>query len=238
MDRFRHEALAVVLQVRLVAAGRPRLSVLLRARSRAPFTGAWGLPSGPVGARESLGESVRRHLAALVDPGQLAHLEQLETRGAVERDPAQRTIATAYLGLVPWTSEPALPERAAWHPVDALPETAFDHDLVIADGVRRLRAKLSYTNIAFALAPAEFTLSELRAMYAAALDRRVAVTNLQRILIRRGQLEPTGQHRSPRDRGGRPAGLFRFTASTLEVTDPFATLRPSAAGGRAANSER
>lgn len=227
VDKFRHEALAVVLQVRGIAAGEPRLSVLLRARARKPFTGAWGLPSGAVAAKESLGESVRRHLASLVDLGELAHLEQLETRGAVDRDPAQRTIATAYLGLVPWTSEPLLPERVGWFDVDDLPKTAFDHAEVIADGVRRLRAKLSYTNIAFALAPAEFTMSELRSMYAAALDRDVAVTNLQRILVRRGQLEATGEQRSPLRGGGRPAGLFRFTGSRLQVTDPFATLRPS-----------
>lgn len=227
VDRFRHEALAVVLQVRGVTEGKPRLSVLLKARSRKPFTGAWGLPSGAVAADESLGESVRRHLARLVDLGELAHLEQLETRGAVDRDPAQRTIATAYLGLVPWTREPELPERVGWFGVDELPETAFDHDQVIADGVRRLRAKLSYTNMAFALAPEEFTMSELRSMYAAALDRDVAVTNLQRILLRRGQLAATGEQRGPLRGGGRPAGLFRFTGSRLEVTDPFATLRPS-----------
>lgn len=226
VDRFRHEALAVVLQARGMAEGEPRLSVLLRARARKPFTGAWGLPSGPVAATESLGESVRRHLSALVDLGDVTHLEQLETRGAVDRDPAQRTIATAYLGLVPWSRDPVLPERAEWFGVDELPAMAFDHGQVIADGVSRLRAKLSYTNIAFALAPEEFTMSELRSMYAAALDREVAVTNLQRILLRRGQLEATGEVRGPQRGGGRPAGLFRFIRTELQVTDPFAILRP------------
>ncbi|OYO17322.1 NUDIX hydrolase [Enemella dayhoffiae] len=236
MDRFRHEALAVVLQVRGLDQQEPRLQVLLKQRHRDPFAGAWALPSGPVGAGESLGESVRRHLAALMQVRELAHLEQLETRGEVGRDPKQRTIATAYLGLVPWTSEPELPPRVGWHPVDALPEIAFDHAEVVRDGVRRLRSKLSYTNIAFALAPQRFTLAELRDMYAAALDRKVSVTNLQRILLRRGQLESTGEQRTQQGRGGgRPAGLFRFTESRLRVTDQFATLRPG--GERSARAK-
>ena len=59
-------------------------------------------------------------------------------------------------------------------------------------GRERLRAKLSYTNLGFALAPAEFTISELRDLYAAALGHDVSATNLQRVLLRRGVLEPTG----------------------------------------------
>ena len=44
----------------------------------------------------------------------------------------------------------------------------------------RLRAKLSYTNLGFALAPETFTISELRDLYAAALGHEVSATNLQR----------------------------------------------------------
>ena len=223
---FRHEALGVVLRVRGVAERAAELTVLLRRRRRAPFAGVWALPSGSVEADESVGASVRRHLATRVDLAEIAHLEQLEPLSSPGRDPSQRTIATAYLGLVPWTNDPQLPENAAWHPIAELPETAFDHAAVIGHGIARLRAKLSYTNIAFALAPAEFTMAELRAMYAAALGHEVAVTNLQRVLERRGQLEATGEHR-PSQGGGRPAGLFRFTSQELEVTDPFATLRPA-----------
>jgi hypothetical protein len=90
----------------------------------------------------------------------------------------------------------------------------------------RLRAKLSYTNVGFALAPETFTISELREVYVAALGHDVSATNLQRVLVRRGVLERVEGRRAPGRAGGRPAALFRFVSDRLEVTDEFAALRP------------
>ena len=105
---------------------------------------------------------------------------------------------------------------------------AFDHGEITLAGRERVRAKLSYTNVGFALAPDSFTVAELREVYAAALGYDVSATNLQRVLVRRGVLEPTGDRREPGPSGGRPAALFRFRVPRLEVTDPFAVLRPPA----------
>lgn len=225
---YRHEAIGAVLQVRGVAGqeATPTLCVLTAVRGPAPFAGLPALPSGPVEPGETLGDAVLRHLAAKVDVGGLGHLEQLGTRSDPARDPAQRTIGTTYLGLVAADAEPALPDNAAWVAVDAVPEMAFDHRDVVEHAVERLRAKLSYTNIGFALMPEEFTIAELRAVYVAALGRDVAATNLQRVLTRRGQLEATGEMSAPGSKGGRPARVFRFVDRELVVTDPFAVLRP------------
>jgi 8-oxo-dGTP diphosphatase len=135
-------------------------------------------------------------------------------------------VATAYLGLVPADVDPRVPADTSWHPVDDLPTLAFDHGAIALAGRERLRAKLSYTNIGFALAPASFTISELRALYRAALGHDVSSTNLQRVLLRRRLLEPTGELRPPGRAGGRPAAVYRFARAGLEVTDPFAVLRP------------
>ena len=216
-----HVTLAVVLQVRDGA-----LQALMWQRAREPFAGRWALPGGYLEPGQTLEESIRRHLAAKVDVRGLSHLEQLETRSEPTRHPENWELATAYLGLVPSDADPAVPEDTRWLPVDRLGRTAFDHGDIVRSGLARLRAKLSYTNIGFALAPAEFTLSQLRELYAAALGHDVSATNLHRVLVRRGVLEPTGGRREPGRTGGRPASLFRFRAPTLEVTDPFAVLRP------------
>lgn len=216
-----HVVLAVVFQVRGDA-----LQVLMWQRAREPFKGRWSLPGGYLEPGERLEDSIRRHLATKVDVRELAHLEQLETRSDPRRNPRAWELATAYLGLVPADLDPELPPDTAWHAAGSLPPTAFDHGEIVEAGLQRLRAKLSYTNIAFALAPDVFTLSELRAIYAAALGRSVSATNLQRVLLRREVLERTGSKREPGRSGGRPAELFRFRARQLEVTDPFAVLRP------------
>jgi ADP-ribose pyrophosphatase YjhB (NUDIX family) len=219
--RYRHEALGVVLRVT-----QPALSVLCWQRSRQPYAGAWALPSGPVEPGETLGACVARQLASQVDVAEIAHLEQLETRSGPDRDPSQRTIATAYLGVVPVTAHPRLPENAGWLDASALPPMAFDHASVVGSAVERLRSKLSYSNLGFALAPAEFTIAQLRDIYSTALGRDISATNLQRVLQRRGQLEPTGDTAHSSRAGGRPAALFRFSHRQLEITDQFAVLRP------------
>jgi ADP-ribose pyrophosphatase YjhB (NUDIX family) len=216
-----HVTLAVVFQVR---AG--KLQVLLWQRAKDPFAGAWSLPGGYLEPDEALDGSIRRHLAMKVDVRELSHLEQLETRSDPKRHPREWQLATAYLGLVPRGVDPALPEDTDWHSVDRLPKLAFDHRAITLAGRERLRAKLSYTNIGFALAPAAFTMSELRDIYTAALGYDLSATNLQRVLVRRGLLEPTGKRREPGRAGGRPAALFRFRTPRLEVTDQFAVLRP------------
>jgi ADP-ribose pyrophosphatase YjhB (NUDIX family) len=210
-----------VLQVR-----EGRLQVLLWQRAREPFLGAWSAPGGYLEPDEALEQSIRRHLAAKVDVQELAHLEQLETLSDPDRNPRERELATAYLGLVPTDVDPAVPEDTRWHPVARLPELAFDHRAIVLAGRDRLRAKLSYTNVAFALAPPAFTISELRELYVAALGHAVSATNLQRVLLRRGVIEPTGRRREPGRSGGRPAALYRFRSRRLEITDEFAVLRP------------
>jgi len=216
-----HTALAVVFQVRAA-----RLQALLWERAREPFRGAWSLPGGGLEPDETLEASILRHLATKVDVREVAHLEQLGTWSEPDRHPDRREIATAYLGLVPLELDPHVPQDTRWFPVDELPQPAFDHEAIVLAGRERLRGKLSYSNIGFALAPVTFTLAELREIYAAALGYDVSATNLKRILLRRGAIEATGERRAHGPAGGRPAALFRFAARRLEVTDPFAVLRP------------
>jgi ADP-ribose pyrophosphatase YjhB (NUDIX family) len=220
-EPFRHEALAVVLQVR-----RNRLHVLLWQRAAPPYDGMWSLPGGPLGRGERLGTSAGRHLATKVDLTEIAHLEQLETRSDPARDPRGRVLATAYLALVSADAEPRIPPDTAWHEIQHLPPTAFDHGSIVGSARERLRAKLSYTNIGFALAPETFTIAQLRNIYAASLGHPVSATNLQRILIRRGVIQATSAAAPPTALGGRPATLYRFAAQSLVVTNPFAAFRP------------
>jgi hypothetical protein len=202
-DSTSHAVVAVVLHA---AAG--RLEVLLDDDD--------GLPAAPLGATDSLEDA----LARAVDTARLAHLEQLETRVLARGG----GVATAYLGLV--RRDDGAGAAGSWLRVGRLPRLTPDEDAFVRAATSRLRAKLSYTNLGFALAPETFTVSELREVYVAALGHDVSATNLQRVLVRRGVLERLDGRRAPGRTGGRPAALFRFASDRLEVTDEFAALRP------------
>ncbi len=196
-DSTSHAVVGVALRVR---AG--RLEVLL-ADGR--------LPEATVAPGEPLAAALGRAL----DVGALAHVEQLETRALEDG-----RLATAYLGLAP---PPDGAPGDDWRSGATLPPEQAE---LVAAAQARLRAKLSYTNVGFALAPPRFTISELRELYVAALGYDVSATNLQRVLVRRGVLERVDGVRAPGRSGGRPAALFRFKSNRLEVTDEFAALRP------------
>ena len=213
--------LAVVFQVRADA-----LRVLLWQRAREPYRHTWSLPGGALGPGETLEQSILRHLAAKVDVREVAHLEQLGTSSDPSRHPGRWELATAYLGLVPLGMDPHVPPDTSWHAVDDLPAMSFDHEAIVLAGRERVRGKLSYSNLGFALAPETFTLAELRDVYEAALGYEISATNLKRVLLRRGAIEPTGEQRAHGPAGGRPAEVFRFRTRRLEVTDPFAVFRP------------
>lgn len=202
------------------------LQALLWQRALEPFAGAWALPGGVLDPGETLEASIRRHLATKVDLAEVAHLEQVGTYSEPDRNPVEWEIASGYLGLVPLGVDPDVPDDTGWHPVDDLPPTAFDHGAIVRSARERLRGKLSYSNIGFALAPATFTLNELRDVYAAALGYDVSATNLKRVLVRRGAIVPTGGRRDPGRAGGRPAEEFAYALQALEITDQFAALRP------------
>lgn len=212
--RYHYPAVTVDLLVFTVRAG--TLQILLVKRAIEPFKGLWALPGGFVRTGESLEAAAARELA---EEGGLVgiHLEQLSTFGAPDRDPRGRVITVAYLALV--NSDRLLPKastdvsEAAWFSTKELPKLAFDHRSIVDCGLERLRGKLGYTNIAFALLPDEFRLSELQQVYEAILAHPLDKRNFRKWVQHSGVLLPT--RKVVRHGAHRPARLFRFKAREL-----------------------
>ena len=207
--------------------------MLLWERAREPFLGAWALPGGALGPGETLEESIRRHLAAKVDVRELSHLEQLET---LQRPrPAPRAAARSR----PPTSgssrarRPRGPGGHALAPGGRPAELAFDHGSIALAGRERLRAKLSYTNIGFALAPpVVHDRRAPRALPRGARARRLGDEPPARARAA-GLLEPTGERRPPGRAGGRPR---RSSASAAGARGHRPVRRPPASGPRKAGT--
>ena len=83
---------------------------------------------------------------------------------------------------------------------------AFDHALVIATGIERLRNKINYTDIVFHMMPPEFTISELQEVYELILGKKLLPAAFRRTISEK--LEDTGKMTS--NAGHRPSRIFRF----------------------------
>jgi 8-oxo-dGTP diphosphatase len=204
---------AVAVDVALCTVRDGALHVLLVRARHGPFAGWWALPGGRVREEESLDQAAHRELLAQTGVAE-PYLEQLYTFGSPRRDPHDRVVSVAYVGLVASTGPAARLaagdgkyDAVAWRPIRRLPDLAYDHAEVVRTAVARLRAKLHYTNLAYTLLPRAFTLGELQAVYEAILGRPLDRRNFRKKLLSLGLLRPLGRMR----RGAhRPAALYAF----------------------------
>jgi 8-oxo-dGTP diphosphatase len=210
-DPARYERPSVTVDVVIFTLQERELHVLLVKRKRWPFEGRWAIPGGFVNMDESLDRAARRELE--VETGVLdIYLEQLYTFGEPKRDPRTRVISVAYIALVSAdtqtlrVSDESIDVR--WFPVRALPGSlAFDHDVILAAGLDRLRSKLEYTTLAFQLLPEVFSILELKHIYEQILGEELDKGNFYRKIKDAKVLEDTGLRREGR---GRPTSLYRF----------------------------
>jgi 8-oxo-dGTP diphosphatase len=229
-SQYERPSVAVDLILMSVVEGAP--AALLARRDAHPHLGAWALPGGFVGINESIDDAAHRLLAskARMDT---AYVEQLYTFGAIDRDPRARIISVAYFALLPparfaaalkatpglalaelivrWTGEAGGPVEACSADGETLP-LAFDHADMLGLAMLRLRGKLDYSNVAFALLPDRFTLRALQEVHEAILGTRLNKPAFRRRMLDSGRLEATGE----REVGAsfRPAELYRYRTAT------------------------
>jgi 8-oxo-dGTP diphosphatase len=167
------------------------------------------------------------------------HLEQLGSYGAPARDPRMHVVSVAYLAFAPDLPTPRAgtdAAAAAWVPVSSLNPAAgprrggpggrpdpvspdpvssgalaFDHGAILSAALDRARSKLEYTPLATAFLDAEFTVSDLRAVYEEIWGEKLHPGNFHRkVLSVPGFVESTGRTTAHGgSRGGPRARLYR-----------------------------
>jgi 8-oxo-dGTP diphosphatase len=202
---------AVTVDLVVLTVREHRLCALAWWRDQAPYPHTWSMPGGFVQLDEDLPAAAERLLgerAGLADVR--VHLEQLATYGYPDRDPRQRVVSVAYLGLAP--DLPASTRaQVEWRAVDDLTGTdqiAFDHRRILLDGVERARAKLEYSPLAAAFCPPEFTVAELRRVYEIVWGTPLDPRNFHRKVTGAEGFLVSTERTTTRD-GGRPARLYR-----------------------------
>ncbi len=207
---------AVTVDAIVFTIRQEQLQVALIKRGIEPFKGSWAIPGGFVRLDESLEDAVKRELNEEVGADGV-YLEQLYTFGEPERDPRGRVITVAYFALVAAENLRELTAatdaaEAQWFSLHDLPPLAFDHRQILDLALGRLRAKLEYSTIAYALLPRAFPLTQLQKVYEIILDRPLDKRNFRKKILSLGLLEPTDERS-----GGahRPATLYLFKNSQV-----------------------
>jgi 8-oxo-dGTP diphosphatase len=117
------------------------------------------------------------------------------------------TVTVTYLALTLADAANSGSNSDAWFSASEPPEQISEDRMINDYALRRLRAKLGNTAIAFHLLPPNFTLTELQAVFEAVLDRQVDKRNFSPGIHAAGLVEGTGESR--REGSRRPACLYR-----------------------------
>ncbi|MEM6499209.1 MAG: NUDIX domain-containing protein [Pseudomonadota bacterium] len=215
LEKYAKSSVAVDLAIITVVEGQLKALLVDRPDDDVP---GWAMPGGFVRVDQSLEQTVERVLAEKVGV-QNIHFEQLASYGTIDRDPRSRVISIVYLALCPavvladqslatihvdWDGETG-GFAQAFHNEKTL-KLAFDHAEILGDVVRRLRGKLDYSRIGYALLPDRFTLREVQEVHEAILGKELKKPPFRRKLLDRGMIVPTGEFET----GGayRPAELY------------------------------
>ena len=86
---------------------------------------------------------------------------------------------------------------------------AFDHGLIINDGINELRKKANNSDIIFNMMPDKFTIGELKQVYEIILDKELINSAFRRVIAKK--IEPTNE--IIKNGGHRPPQYFKYKNS-------------------------
>ena len=204
----------LTIDVVLLELRNETLSVGILTRQAEPFVGQPALPGGYVHVdkdadTEATARRVIRDKVGLND----VFCEQLATFSGPDRDPRGWSATVVYYALI----RGPRPEATGleWRSVDALGDLAFDHNMIVAAAMDRLRAKGSWSNLpAFLLTPT-FTYSELRRTYELILGVRLNDSAFRRKIDEMDLIEPLQGQMSKST--ARPAQLYRLKDAVVRT---------------------
>lgn len=194
------------------------LRVLLVERGVEPFAGMWALPGEMALPDENLDTAAGRVLRELTGL-EGVYLEQVASFGEPRRHPAGRVVTVAYYSLIRERPQAVAPKgwsrRAGYFAVDELPALAFDHALVLARCLERLRERVRTRPIGFELLRERFSLSDLQALYETVLGETLDKRNFRKKILAMGVVIDTGELQEGVSH--RPAKLYRFDEARYEA---------------------
>jgi 8-oxo-dGTP diphosphatase len=161
------------------------LKLLIHKRRFEPLMGDWSLFGGFLKPEESLDEAANRILQELTGLQEI-YMEDLQTYGNMDRDPAGRVLSVAYYALIPahrYSNEYSKQSGATWVSLKELPGLIMDHSDMVESALRRLRRRTASQPIGFELLPTKFTLPQLQSLYEAIYQTSFDKRNFRKKII-------------------------------------------------------
>lgn len=230
-DPSSYPPFAVTVDVMVLTITDRRLRVVLVQRADDPFAGRWALPGGFVRPGEDLDAAAARELREETGVDAAAFLEQVRSYGEPDRDPRMRVVTVAYVAFLRRVSPLVAGTDAARAELVPVQEVlgadnpwplAFDHRIILQDGIEAARRKLESSSLAAALIGPEFTMSDLRGVYEATWGVQIDPANFRRkVLATEGFVAPTGRRVLPTRSGGKRAETYRAPQTIVPLEPPL-----------------
>ena len=189
------------------------LKVLLIKRTNAPFINSWALPGGFIHKNETSLDAAKRVLQEKAGIKNV-YIEQLYTFDRLGRDPRGQILSISYFAFVRREQIKFSQDNKIQSPhffsVNKLPKLAFDHGEIIKYALKRIGAKLEYTNIIYALLPNVFMFSQLQNVYEAVWNKKLDKRNFRKKFMSLKLIKPLKKKLSGLRQ--RPAELFIFVS--------------------------
>lgn len=219
-DYWRPSIAVDVALLTVVPTGRSAvLSVLLHQPATGFAAGKWCLPGTFLHEGETLADAALRALREKVGVQGRAP-RQLKVFDAPDRDERGRVLSVAHVDVLPdrqlqlpglsWALAPVNGERA--QPPGPQKKLPYDHDHIVAQAVRWVRAAYAQSADPFRLVGEQFTLSDLQRLHEAVAGKPLVKDTFRRGVI--DQLVATGQERT--GAVGRPAAVYTHLTPTSE----------------------
>lgn len=186
----------------------------------------YALPGNLIGFEEDLDQSAKRVLQELTQLKNI-YLEQFSVFGNVDRTkdpkdqawltairdlPNERVLTVAYYALINQSAyQPnasSFAKRAYWHPLDDLPNLAFDHNQIVKKAIESLRIAIRVKPFGYELLPKKFTLSQFQNLYESILGYKLDKRNFRRKIAAKDFLYPIDEWQ--KDVSHKPAQYYSF----------------------------
>ncbi len=127
------------------------------------------------------------------------------------------TISIAYYALIDNTKVTLSDNsKAAWFPIQEIPDLGYDHQSIIDKSLEALKVKVRMEPIIFELLPEKFTLTQMQKAYEVVLDTELDRRNFRKKVALMKFIIPLDEKQ--KGVAHKPAQLFNFSREVYEKT--------------------